>query len=184
MMCKYCDEPVYVKKWNLCKAHYAMLYRCGDPLAKTRNYGIGASTNTAYRNYHYMIGRCYNENDISYPNYGGRGIEVCDRWLGKDGFINFLKDMGSKPSLKHSIDRINSEKNYEPINCRWATRHQQNSNRRNNLEHVGVYPKRNGSWFAYLTIDGKRKGKTFKTNNEAIEYRRKLEKALPTFTNI
>lgn len=181
MTCTYCSKSVYVKKRNLCQAHYSMLSRRGDPLASTRNYGIGISSNTAYRNYWYMMGRCYNENDISYPNYGGRGIKVCNRWFGKEGFVNFLSDIGEKPSSKHSLDRIDSEKDYEPTNCRWATRHQQNSNKRNSLKHVGVFPKKNGSWFAYLTINGTRKGKTFKTTNEAIKYRKELEKALQTY---
>lgn len=69
--------------------------------------------------------RCYNPKYRRFDLYGGRGIKVCDRWLGRGGFKNFLQDMGKKPSPKHTIDRINVDGNYEPANCRWATQEQQ-----------------------------------------------------------
>lgn len=78
--------------------------------------------------------RCYNKESKSYPNYGGRGIIVCDRWLDKEnGFKNFLEDMGRKPSPKHSIDRIDVDGNYCPENCRWATHEEQSDNKRNTI---------------------------------------------------
>ena len=73
--------------------------------------------------------RCLNKNRPVYPLYGGRGITICGRW--KYSFDNFLKDMGLRPSEKHSLDRIDNDGNYEPGNCRWATKAQQMSNRRN-----------------------------------------------------
>lgn len=75
--------------------------------------------------------RCYDPSVFGYSYYGGRGIVVCDRWTGDRGFENFLVDMGQRPSPAHSIDRIDSDGNYCPENCRWATKAQQIQNRRN-----------------------------------------------------
>lgn len=78
-----------------------------------------------------MHSRCYRENNPEFPNYGHRGITVCDRWLRR--FDLFLADMGPRPSSEHSLDRINVNGNYEPSNCRWATIKEQNVNRRQTI---------------------------------------------------
>lgn len=78
-----------------------------------------------------MKGRCQNPRNRAYADYGGRGIIVCDRW--SESFENFLADMGPSPSLDHSIDREEVDGNYEPGNCRWATREEQGSNKRNTI---------------------------------------------------
>jgi hypothetical protein len=83
-----------------------------------------------YRSWTSMRQRCSQTTQIAYRFYGAKGIRVCDRWL--NSFENFLADMGECPEGS-SIDRINSELGYEVGNCRWATRHEQNRNRKSNV---------------------------------------------------
>jgi hypothetical protein len=86
-----------------------------------------------------MISRCRNEKHPQYPRYGGRGINVCDRWA--DSFADFVADMGRRPEGT-SIDRENNDLGYCPENCRWATPRQQANNTRANV---------------LLTVDGETK---------------------------
>ena len=93
---------------------------------------VGTSEYTAWGN---MKRRCYNEKGKRYKDYGGRGITICASWLDQEyGFLNFFRDMGKKPSSKHSIDRIDNDGNYEPSNCRWSTMKDQNNNRRKRID--------------------------------------------------
>lgn len=75
-----------------------------------------------------MKARCLNPSNRDYINYGGRGISVCDEW--QNDFLAFVEHIGQPPSERHSIDRIDNNKNYEPGNVRWATYHEQRSNTR------------------------------------------------------
>jgi len=76
-----------------------------------------------------MIKRCMNPKATGYQRYGGRGIMVCKRWM---DIRNFIADMSPRPSLKHTLDRIDNNKGYSPNNCRWATIAKQNRNQRRN----------------------------------------------------
>lgn len=131
-------------KVHIAQAH-ALRYRgTGSCGCATRDATIKRSTKHGecrrgkltreYRGWLAMMERCHNESHKNFQDYAGRGICVCDRWQESNGlgYLNFLADMGRKPSPKHSLDRIDVNGNYCPENCRWATVVQQMRNMRTN----------------------------------------------------
>lgn len=86
-----------------------------------------------YAAWEHMKARCENPSDSRFHCYGARGIKVCERWRGENGFQNFIADMGLKPGRGYSIDRINNDGDYEPSNCKWSTDNEQANNKSNNI---------------------------------------------------
>lgn len=83
--------------------------------------------------------RCHYPSAPDYPRYGGRGIQMCERW--RNSYQAFAEDMGPRPSRRHQIDRIDNNGHYEPGNCRWATPNEQAVNKRDSVW-VTVYGRR------------------------------------------
>jgi hypothetical protein len=123
-------------------------------LASTREttHGEASRKNKSpeYRTWNAIIDRTTNPSTPKYPDYGGRGIKVCKRW--RSSFVNFLADMGRRPSPQHSLDRINNDLGYNPKNCRWATAKEQSRNTRNN--HILIYRGESKSIAEWAEIKG------------------------------
>jgi hypothetical protein len=90
----------------------------------------GLSEHPLYTTWYLMVRRCTRPDDRVWADYGGRGITVCERWLGADGPASFIADMGPKPSPRHSLERIDNSKGYAPGNCAWVTWQEQMRNTR------------------------------------------------------
>jgi Pyruvate/2-oxoacid:ferredoxin oxidoreductase delta subunit len=135
---------------------------------------INGSPTQEYSSWQHMKTRCYDTDFKQYYDYGGRGIIVCDRWLGQNGFINFLSDMGSIPIKGYTLERKCNDGNYEPSNCYWASKPIQSRNKRSNvyLEYKGERMVQR-DWANKLGVHETsllyqlKKGKTFE---EIVEY--------------
>lgn len=105
---------------------------------KKKEAGINGhvSADDLYITYIAMHERCERETHISYKNYGARGVTVCDEWSGKDGFFNFRKWANESGWIKGlTLDRRDNDRGYEPSNCKWSTKSEQNNNKRNTIRY-------------------------------------------------
>lgn len=119
--------------------------------------------------------RCLNKNSHSYHRYGGRGIKICDAWI--NNFHQFITDMGEKP-IGYSIDRIDNDGNYEPNNCRWANRKDQQKNRKivNKIiiENIEYFAFEIAQQYGFKTDTIIRRAKTAKTFAELVDKKIKV----------
>lgn len=132
-----CGTKTEVLKCNLLKGHSKSCGCLDKERRLERNTKHGKAYTTEYGVWCEMHTRCYNSkcSKINYDAYILRGIIICDRWHrnNPDGFSNFYADMGPRPEGNYSIDRIDNDGNYEPNNCKWATKAEQSRNKRTNI---------------------------------------------------
>lgn len=132
-----CGKEIVVRADNLRNGHAKSCgcYKLDQILENPPHYKHGQVRTRLYRIWCEMYTRCYNSHNPNYSRYGGRGISICDEWQDFANFYSWAMANGYQESL--SIDRINNDGNYEPSNCRWATKKEQaNNTSRNRIYYI------------------------------------------------
>lgn len=122
------DKSLYSGQSKSCGCLRHELFTVDKIAARPKH---GMYNSTEYVIWNSMKNRCLQKSHKNYNHYGGRGISICKRW--QDSFICFYKDMGRRPSMKHSLDRTNNNGDYEPSNCKWILSYRQHRNKRSNV---------------------------------------------------
>lgn len=133
-LCKCdCGSKKVCSVYDLQKGKTKRCRRCSARISSTKHGGSGfKNVSGAYSSYYHMLQRTTNPRSKDYPRYGGRGIKVCELW--QESYEAFLLCMGERPGPEYSIERLNSDGDYEPSNCVWATKTEQNSNKSDTLK--------------------------------------------------
>lgn len=178
-LCK-CGAEVIVRGSRL-RSGYTKSCGCWQKEVSTKH---GMAGTRLYKIYNNMKARCNNHNDKNYKYYGAREIVVCNEWLDKEnGFQNFAEwSLANGYADNLSIDRIDNDRGYSPLNCRWVDMSVQCYNRRprsNKTGHTGICKSQNGKYQAYITKNNKSHYLgTFSTLEEAVETRERAESEL------
>jgi len=179
LICSEADCDTKSRARGLCRRHYTTWWN-HNRRKYTPN---GNKVDGTKRTYYQMLKRCNDPKNHAYKDYGGRGIKVCERWLGEKGYDNFLSDMGQRPD-KLTLDRIDNNESYSSDNCRWVSMGIQAINKRvykTNKSGVSgvVWHKQSNKWRAKIMLSGTTHSLGLHTDiNDAIKARRKAEKLL------